>query len=405
MYCTTLPFAIPLPADVPFVFSIQALAACLATLVDQRRPRGVRYPLPALLTIAVLAKLAGASRVEALADWAQLRAPELAQLFGLARQTMPHARTWGRILAQAVDPAALEQVVGHFFQATQQQAEVPARGRIVLVVDGKTLRGTIPGGQIRGVHLVAAYLPETGVVLAQVAVDQKANEIVAVPTLLSQLDLRGVVVTGDAMQTQRALSVQIVEDGGDYLWFVKDNQPTLQAELVQLFTPLAALPGTSDAPLDFTTARQVDAHHGRLEERILTASSLLADYSTWPYLAQVFKLERRVTVRGTTTVELRYGVTSLPAAVADAQRLLEVARAEWGIENGLHYRRDVSLGEDASRMRRGRAPQVIAALNNTVIGLTALHGVRNLPKSQRDFAYRFDRALAHLPSHPIPAVP
>lgn len=399
MYSTTFPFAVPLPADVPFAFSIQALAARLATLPDQRKRRGVRYPLPAVLTIAVLAKLAGASRVEALADWARLRAPDLASLFGLPRLTMPHARTWGRIFAQAIDPAALEQVLGQFFQETQQQAEVPARGSIVLAVDGKTLRGTIPRGQTRGVHVVAAYLPQAGVVVAQVAVDQKANEIVAVPKLLTSLDLRGIVVTGDAMQAQRALSIQVVEAGGDYLWFVKENQATLHADIKQLFKPLVALPGTSDPPLDFTTARQVDAAHGRLEERILTASSLLADYSPWPYLAQVFKLERRVTIGRKTTVEIRYGVTSLPGTMVNANRLLVIARAEWGIENGLHYRRDVSLAEDASRMRRGSAPQVLAALNNAVIGIVAHHGLRNLPKAQREFHYRFDRVFVR-DAHP-----
>ncbi len=395
MYCTTLPFTVQLPAEVPFAFGIQALAARLATLVDQRAPRGVRYPLPAMLTIAVLAKLAGYHRIEALADWARLRADALATLFGLVRPTMPHARTWGRIFAHAIDPAALDQVVGQFFQDVQATAEVPERGSIVLVVDGKTLRGTIPLGQRQGVHLLAAYLPERGVVLAQMAVDGYTNEIRVVPQVLELLDLTGMVVTGDALQTQREVSTQIAEAGGDYLWFVKENQPQLHSDLVQLFTPLPALPGTAEEPLDFTTARTVDALHGRLEERNMTVSSLLHDYSDWPYLAQVFKLERRVTDRlGRQTHEVRYGITSLPAHIAAADRLLSVARAAWGIENGLHYRRDVTLQEDASQVRRGRAPQVLAALNNTVVSLVAQHGWDNLAKAQREFAYWLDRTFA-----------
>ncbi|NNJ10394.1 ISAs1 family transposase [Chloroflexales bacterium ZM16-3] len=120
----------------------------------------------------------------------------------------------------------LEQVLGQFFAEQQATAAVPERGSIVLAVDGKTLRGTIPAGQSRGVHLVAAYLPEQGVVLAQRAVDRKENEIVAVPKLLKQLDLTGMVVVGDAMQAQRELSIQVVEAQGDYLWFVKENQKT-----------------------------------------------------------------------------------------------------------------------------------------------------------------------------------
>lgn len=100
LYSTILPVAITVPTDVPFAFRLQTLRDRLQALVDQRDPRGVRYPLAAMLTIAVLAKLSGASRVEALADWAWLRAPDLAQMFGLARPTMPHARTWGRIFAR-----------------------------------------------------------------------------------------------------------------------------------------------------------------------------------------------------------------------------------------------------------------------------------------------------------------
>lgn len=403
MHASTLPFGLQLPADLPFAFDIQALTASFATLPDLRDPRGVRYPLAPMLALAVCAKLAGHSRLEALADWARLRASTLAPLLNLKRPTMPHASTWSRMFGQAVDVAALERHVGQFFQHRQQSAEVPARGSIILAIDGKTLRGTIPLGQTMGVHLVAAYLPEVGVVLAQLAVERKENEIVVVPTLLAQLDLAGMVVVGDARQTQREVSIQIVEAGGDYLWFAKDNQPTLRRDIEQLFTPLPALAGTSDPVLDCTSARRIEKQHGRLEERIITVSSMLQDYTDWPYLAQVFKLERWVVAGvGRQTYEVRYGVTSLPAHVADAERLLVIARNEWGIENGLHYRRDVTLHEDASQVRRGDGPQVMAALNNAVIGIVLQRGARNLAATQRHFAYHFDYLLAR---HPVPVAP
>ncbi len=394
MHSTTLPFAVSLPADVPFAFSLHALAAHLQTVPDRRERRGLRYPLPVQLTHAVVAKLAGQSRVEAIADWAKLRAPDLVRLFGLKHATMPHSSTWSRVLGQAVDPEALEQALTSFFQTLP--ADAP-RGSIILAVDGKTLRGTIPAGQTRGVHLVAAYLPAQGVVLAQLQVDTKENEIVAVPTLLAQLDLHGVVVVGDAMQTQRAVSAQVVEAGGDYLWFVKDNQPTLLAQIAELFQPPPIAPGNAAPPRDFVTARQVDKGHGRLEERVLTASAMLATYSDWPYLAQVFKLERTVWHGEVQTLhDVRYGLTSLPRVDAAADRLLVIARSEWGIENGLHYRRDVTLQEDASQLRRGRGPQVLAALNNVVISLFGQSGAHNLAAVQRSFAYRIDRFLAGL---------
>lgn len=397
MYSSTLPFDLQLPADVPFAFSVQALADHFTSLVDQRNARGRRYPLAPLLALAVCAKLAGQSRLTALAEWAHLRAPELAHRFGLKRPTMPHHSTWSRLFAHAVEVQSFEQTLGVFFAAQHTTHEVPQRGSIILAVDGKTLRGTIPIGQTSGVHLVAAYLPETGVVLAQLAVDTKANEIVVVPQLLAQIDVTGMVVVGDAMQTQRALSAQIVEAGGDYLWFVKTNQPTLHADLELLFAPDVVGPGCGPVPTDFSTARHVEKGHGRIDERQLTVSSLLHEDSDWPYLAQAFRLERTVTdALGRQTTEVRYGITSLPSSIADATRLLMLARSEWGIENGLHYRRDVTLHEDASQLRRGTAPQVMAALNNTVIGLVRQQGERNLAAVQRRFAYHFDQALAYL---------
>jgi predicted transposase YbfD/YdcC len=395
MHSTTLPFAVPLPSDLPFAFSLHALAAHLQTVPDRRKHRGLRYPLPVLLALAVLAKFAGHSRLEPLAHWAKLRAPDLARLFGLKRPQMPHQSTWSRVLGEAVDPQAVEQALSTFFQP--HPSDAPARASIILAVDGKTLRGTIPLGQTRGVHLVAAYLPEQGVVLAQLEVDRKENEIVVVPTLLAQLDLQGTVVVGDAMQTQRELSAQIVDAGGDYLWFVKKNQATLFSELTELFTAPPLTPGHAAPPRDFTTARQVDTGHGRLEERVLTASSMLVGYSDWPALAQVFKLERTVWQQGEQTLhEIRYGLTSVPRTVADAARLLTIARAEWGIENGLHYRRDVTLEEDACQLRRGGGPQVMAALNNAVVSLLGQANEPNLAAAQRTFAYHCDRFLAQL---------
>jgi len=394
MHSTTSLPILSLPTDVPFAFSLQALADHLASVADRRRARGKRYPLPPLLTLAVIAKLAGHSRLKALAQWAKLRAADLAPLFGLSRLRMPHQTTWSRILGQAFDPLDLEKALTSFFQPAPQP-QPPSRGSIVLVVDGKTITGTIPLGKTRGVHLVAAYLPEEGVVLAQLAVDCKENEIVVVPTLLACLDLQGRVVVGDAMQTQRALSAQIIAQGGDYLWFVKENQPTLLAEIEELFVPPPITPGHSAPVRDFRRARTLDKGHARREERKITVSSMLTGYCDWPGLEQVFKLERWVWQEGKADIyEVRYGVTSLPRRVAGARRLMKIARAEWGIENGLHYRRDVTLDEDAGQVRRGAAPQVLAALNNVVINLMGQAGEQNLPDLQRAFDYHFDRFLA-----------
>jgi predicted transposase YbfD/YdcC len=391
MYPTTLAVAIP-SLDTPLTLDIAALYQQFQTVSDLRKRRGKRYPLAVLLTIALLAKLAGVTGVRALADWAKLRAEEFAILFELPRAVMPHATTWTRVFGHALAVEAIEQAVAAL-SAPPPAAEVPERGSIIIALDGKTLRGTIPLGQTAGVHLLAAYQTDTGSVRAQVAVDRKTNEIGAAPALLRHLDLTGVVITGDAMFAQRELSTQIVEAGGDYFWWVKDNQPNLLSDLMLLFDPECVAAGWSAPPVDFTCATSLEKGHGRLELRQLTASSLLAGYSDWPYLVQAVKIERTRMTALKRTQEVGFGITSLPAPQADARRLLRIGRAHWGIENGLHYRRDVTLHEDASQVRRGQAPQVLAALNNLVCSLVLRGGVRNLAEFQRSCARRLDQWL------------
>ena len=393
-------------ADEPYLIDVGSLYAAAQTLPDRRKARGLQYSLALIVTVAVLAKLAGYSRMEAIADWAKLRRHELQQLFGLQRARMPHHTTWSRILGHAVDVTALEQIVERVLTPVPS-AEVPERCRIEVALDGKTIRGTIPRGSTRGVHLLAAYVPLEGVVLLQVAVERKENEIVAAPVLLRQLDLTGMLITGDAMFTQRTLSIQIVEQQGDYLWMVKENQPTLLDDIELLFAPECVSAGWSAPPVDFTTARSVECGHGRIEERVLTASSMLADYSDWPYLAQVFKLEYwyKDTTSGKVTTAVRYGVTSAPVTVLDATGLLRATRRHWGIETGLHSRRDGSLHEDSMRTRTGQAPQVLATLNNMTLGLLLRQGVNDVAAAQRAVAYHLDRFLQHLPAtHPLQAI-
>jgi predicted transposase YbfD/YdcC len=385
---------------IPFLFSPLSLYARFLTLTDQRDPRGIRYPLAALLTIATLAKLAEQNAPRAIADWAQLRAPTLADRFALDRPTMPHPTTWDRVFGGAVDPQQFSQLGADFLLAA---AATPARGRrkrrrrgqIARCLDGKTLRGTIPAGATRGVHLLAAYLPEQGIVLIEVRGDGKENEIVTARTVLSLMDVRGCVVTGDALFAQRELSRQIRRTGGDDLWCVKENQQSLYDEIATLFTtpPLPALPD------DFRTATSLDTAHGRYEERRLTASSLLVGYTTWPAARQVFRLARR-TLRGDGGWQesVAYGITSLPRQVADAERLLALVRGHWGIENRLFSRRGcplgrVTVGDDRCLLRQGHGPQVQATLNDLTLGLLARAGQTNAAAGRRIYAAFPDHAL------------
>jgi predicted transposase YbfD/YdcC len=398
---TTLAVEMP-TGDAPLLLNLGAIYHQFQTLADGRKRRGVRYPLAVLLTIAVLGKLAGYSQVAAIADWARARADTLVDLFDLARRSMPHEATWSRVFGQAVAISALEQAVATL-SAAPSTAEVPARGSLIANLDGKTLRGTIPLGQTTGVHLLAAYQADDGRVLAQAAVGTKTNEIGAAPALLQQVDLTGVVVTGDAMHAQRDLSTQVVQAGGDYFWWVKQNQPALLADLELLFADEYVSAGWSAPSVDFTTAQSVDKGHGRIEVRELTASSMLQDYVDWPYLAQVVRVSRTRLTKLKTAHEVSYAITSLPATTAATPRLLAIGRAHWRIENGLHYRRDVTLHEDASMVRVGQAPQVLAALNNLVCGLCARAKMSNLAAFQRFVARQIDQWMdvGHMPhGHP-----
>lgn len=207
------------------------------------------------------------------------------------------------------------------------------------------------------------------------------------PTLLQRAVVRGRVVTGDALYCQHTLFEQIRQAGGDYLVAIKANQPELLQEVALVFT---------DPPPDpaFRYARQTDLHGDRLEERTLRATATLNAYLAtlgWPGVGLVLEVARSVCwpahpahppVR-----EVRYFVTSLPATTR-AARLLALVRGHWRIENRLHYVRDVTLGEDACRVRSGSAPQVLAALRNCVLGLLRQQGATNLAARLRHHAWQ-----------------
>ena len=197
-------------------------------------------------------------------------------------------------------------------------------------------------------------------------------------------------MTGDALYCQRMLCRQIRAAGGDYLVLVKENQPTLLADIRTLFdTPP---PGER-----FAATTRIEQGHGRHETRRLWASAALAGYLDWPDVGQVGKVERTVTRAGRAGGETRYFITSLGPGVGP-ERLLALVRGHWGIENRLHYVRDVTLGEDASRVRSGAAPQVMAILRNSVLNLLRHYRSANIAASLRAVAWHRS-ALALLGLH------
>ncbi len=361
----------------------RSLEEMLSQLTDQRAARGVRYALLPLLIIVLLAKLAGEDKPLAMADWGREGADWLREHLQVRWRRIPHHSTFRRLLQRGLSVAELEQ------QARGWLSQYEAPAEKLYNLDGKTLCGTIPGGETQGTHLLALQQAQTNLVVTQAAVGAKTNEITAAPALLKTVDLQGKIVSGDAMQAQRPLSRQVVKGGGDYLWFVKKNQPGLYEQLAQAFAPDA------HAPADLQTAQHYDKGHGRVEERQLSVSARLANVSDWPYLEQVFVLHRTRTEmrRGKVTTQTVYGITSLSPLAASATDLLTLTRQHWSIENGLHYRRDVTFGEDACRMKSPRAAQCMAVFNNLVIGLLRWLGWENCAQARRHYDAHGEEAL------------
>lgn len=376
------------------IVNVTHLVSYLKRVKDGRKRRGIRYPIELILGLFILAKLCGENKVYGIADWVQQREAYLIEALDLKlkRKRLPHHSTYRRILTDQIEAEELEVLFSEYL------GQLPKQGQeVVIAIDGKTVRGTISRAEPFGLHLLAAYLPGEGLVLMQMVVEkEKENEIVVAPKLLQYLDLRKKVVIGDAIHTQRQLSIQIVEAGGDFVWIVKDNQAKTRQAIEQLFAPEQPVAGLGCPPLDFRSAKTVEKQAGRIEERQITVSSLLNEYLDWPYLGQVFKVERRFTSLATGAVEceVQYGLSSLTAQKADPQRLLAIVRSEWGIENGLHYRRDVTFQEDATRMTDKRLGRVMAMINNLVISLLNHHGFDNHAHARRVFNAAPAKALA-----------
>ncbi len=384
-------------------FAVETLPQAFARIPDPRRKQGTRYSVAAILSLAVVAVLANHTSVLAIAEWAARQTRHVRRALGFRRDTTPHQTTIQRLLAR-LDPAAVAAAVERVFEA-RRPAEVRGRGSQGVALDGKAQRGRLRHGAsaTHPVHAVTAFCHDLGGVLAQLVVDaqQHEAELTLAPEAIGQSDWQGRVLTGDALYCQQALCTQVVEAGGDYLLIVKENQPTLLADIQQVFAPLSEEERAGSGvhtvqPLLIQTYRTVEKGHGRLEERQIRVSSELASYSTWPYLVQVFEYTRRWTSKGVTKRQVRYGITSLPAEVSDAARLAALKRGHWQVENALHWVKDVTLGEDASQTHLGNGADVFAMVRNIAISLLRRAGHRDIAAHLRRYSGCPHEALALL---------
>jgi predicted transposase YbfD/YdcC len=375
------------------LYEVGSVYEGLTKLTDIRKAKGKQYALEMILLIVVMAKLCGEDKPLGIAEWAQHRQGELVQLLGLNWRRMPSHHTYRRILAYKVYAEEVERLVGEYNQHGEHGE--------VYALDGKAVRGMRKKDEEGHEYLLSVYDVEQAKVMAQVVVGRKENEITQAPKALQMVEIAEKVVTSDALHTQRGLAAQIVEAQGDYVLPVKENQPQLYKNIQSLFAPEYPKPGFGKIQTDFLSTQKVSKAHGRIETRTLTTSEMLNAYSAWPALAQVYRLQRQFQWRRNgrtyrTSCEVEFGITSLTRLQASPSRLLHIRRAHWGIETGLHYRRDFTLQEDATRMTTGNMGKVMASINNLVLALIRQAGFHNAAQARRRFAAHLSEALALL---------
>jgi len=357
------------------------LLPVLAAVPDPRARRGVRHRLAVILGLALCAVLAGARSFTAIAEWAADTDQATRDALGVTG-VVPCESTFRRIL-QTLDADALDEAAGSWAQ--QRTAPAPGTRRAV-AVDGKTLRGSGTAGG-PGRHLLAALDHEHGVVLGQADVEAKTNEIPMFATLLDRIDLAGAVVTADALHAQRAHAGYLVtQRGAHYLITVKRNQPGLHAQLAAL--PWRHVP---------VACRTRDKGHGRAERRTLKVTAVAAGLA-FPHAAQAIQIVRRrrqLTGKNTKkwSTETVYAITSLSVIQARPAELARIARGHWGIEDRLHWVRDVTYDEDRSQVRTGNGPRVMASLRNLAIAILRLSGHTSIAAALRYHARQPSRPL------------
>lgn len=310
---TRLNRVVPLAGDAPPAGLLDALAR----VPDPRDPRGMRHGLAAVLGVAVCATLAGARSYAAIAEWAADAPARLRAGLGLRRGAVPDLATIWRVLT-SVDPVALDAAVGAWVRSRLAAAR-KARRRVVLAVDGKTLRGARPRGGTAP-HLMACLDHATGTVLARIAVDGKTNEITMLAGLLDQIpDLDGALISMDALHAQREHAACLHKRGAHYLVTVKGNQPGLLRQL-------RSLPWKDVPPGHVSEGKA----HGRAEKRIVKVVTVAAGPG-FPHAAQAIQVTRKTRRNGSAKwkTETSYAITSLPAGKARPDQLAEWIRGHW----------------------------------------------------------------------------
>ena len=350
--------------------SVKEIVGHFKQLEDPRSSINRLHPLESVIVIAIMAVLAGANGPTSIAKWAKIKAEVLSKLLDLPHG-IPRKDVFRRVLA-TLKPDAFQACFTMWLTALRNAA-ADAMGveRPTLAIDGKTLRRSHDHSRSLGaLHSVSVWASEFGLTLAQVATDEKSNEITAIPILLSLVDIRGAIITIDAMGTQTAIAEKIIDGGGDFVLALKGNQGTLHDATIDYIN--------EQTKTDFQGigARRHDTwekKHGRIERRTyiqMPAPKSLPGFANWKGLLSIGIAYLWCLRDGKETSEVRYFISSLPVKV---KQFAHAVRSHWGIENTCHWCLDVTYREDESRIRDQHLRENFAWLNRLTLSLLKQH--------------------------------
>ena len=344
----------------------------LTQIPDPRRQWGnLRHKLVDILIIALCAVIIREDEYDAMEDWGLEREEWLRGFLELPNG-IPDKDTFRRLF-ERIEPRAF---LGSLNAWLYPQA---VSGGREVNIDGKTLRGSGKEGEHKALHVVSAWVGEQDLVLGQLATDEKSNEITAIPQVLDMIDIKGDVVTLDAMGCQTAIACKIREKKADYILAVKENQQTLYEATRDYFDYLDSKVGQGE-PVDCWLG-EIEKDHGRIERRsttVVTRLDWLEGSKAWKDLAALIQYRCSRTVGDQTTVTNRYYISSM---TADAKTFASLIRSHWSIENRLHWSLDVLFREDASQVKKDRAPE-----NLNILRKIALARLRAVPVAEKHFS-------------------
>lgn len=340
-----------------------SLTVAFEGMPDPRSRHGRRYPLDAIVTIAFCAALSGAEDWAAVAAYGRAKAEWFATFLDLPDGTPSHD-TFDRVFSR-LDPDAFERC----FRLWTSTLAGPGGLVGTLALDGKTIRRSFDAAAgAAAIHMVSAWACEHNLVFGQIATDDKSNEITAIPKLLELLDIKGCVVTIDAIGCQKQIAENIVGKGGEYVLAVKDNQPTLRQGMDTVFERGERAGWGGRGGVVHDTHEEIDKGHGRIERRVTTITwdrRDLIEAMGWPGVRALVRVRRERTIGQTTAITIHHYITSMETRRAD--RVAAVVRNHWEVENRLHWSLDVSFDEDRSRLRKGHGAQNMSRLRRLAL--------------------------------------